>query len=163
DYRNMPSPGLRVSTFGLHWVSWPRRSLVHRIARRLCAQLTHDWLLTGRPGLRETIQAWITDQWQQHQLTFEACAARLQAECEPPIGQGVEALFAPVTAPLGEAGLLRASLDPTAAVGVLEQLRQLVGRPTTDSAKQDSGEVPIPTVEPLTPQPRPPKPVLAEA
>ena len=66
DYRTMPRraagfdvrPALGVLAAAL---------LVQRVARRLCAELTHDWLLTGRPGLRESIQAWIADQWQKHQ------------------------------------------------------------------------------------------------
>jgi serine/threonine protein kinase len=126
----VPESKPRFSTFGLHWISWPRYNLVQRVATRLAHQLAQEWLAKGRPGLAEAVQAWVAEQWAQRRLSFEGLVQQLQDVCDQALGQPADAAFDARIAPLaGKGGLFSAGVEPAALLGVLEQLQQLVGRP----------------------------------
>lgn len=121
--------GPACHAFGLNWLAWPRQALLHKVGQRLCHQLAQTWTAPAQPGLRDFVQAWVTEQWHRHELGLESLVAQLQATCQRKLGQAPEAAVDAALKVPGGKGLSSANLDPNEVVQVIEQLNKLVGRP----------------------------------
>jgi hypothetical protein len=73
-------PGVKVApichTFGMFRLSWPRRLLVERSARRVGHRLVQHWVSKDAAGLRGEVEQWVKDQWSKRQLQADHLIAR---------------------------------------------------------------------------------------
>jgi hypothetical protein len=142
------SRGLSCQTFGLYRLSWPRRALVRSAARRLCRRLVQRWMSKDSKPVRESVQAWVQEQWTQNELGADSFIERLREEGDRLAGQTPEAAFAAALAPLTD----RLAAAPPARRGApapevgadevaeaLRQLEGLVGRPEEELAGDPLG------------------------
>jgi serine/threonine protein kinase len=141
------SRGLFAQTFGLFRLSWPRRSLFAATGRRLCLQLVTRWMTKDSKPIRESVQAWVQEQWAQQNLGAEAFLARLSQACEQKLGHSPEAAFQailqretqsdagdalPPRAPSRTGGGL-AEMPAAEVASLLDRLQKLLSDPSDDS------------------------------
>jgi serine/threonine protein kinase len=149
-----PSRGLYYQTFGLHRLSWPRRALIRKAARRLCQRLVERWMTKDSKPLREAVQTFVRDQWTERGLGADQFIERLQGECAKALGQVPEDLFATAIDPVvtrcqataaGGSGLVRrkappaADVPPEELIDVLNQLEGLLGKPGDEATSDPTG------------------------
>ncbi|HEV3258950.1 MAG TPA: tubulin-like doman-containing protein [Gemmataceae bacterium] len=125
------APGPRVSSFGMYRFSWPRRTLLQRVARRLCQQLVRRWMSKDGKPLQAAVRELVQEQWAKLELAADSMIARLQTACERGLGMAPESAFTAAIGPLGTADRARgAAADVDAVTEAINQLEHLVGRPS---------------------------------
>ncbi|GIW79106.1 MAG: hypothetical protein KatS3mg105_0913 [Gemmatales bacterium] len=127
-------PGENVfQTFGLTSFNWPRRTLLKRVAREMCRKLIKRWADADATSLRDRIQNWCREQWEEKQLGAEAQILRLQAACEAALGKSPEAVFAEITEPFVPRRWFGLKLKADQVRAAMDQIKKLVGRPITST------------------------------
>src|SRR5207253_239962 len=72
-FRNaLPSPAPTCQTFGLFRLIWPRPEMLAAATRRFAQRLLQRWTAKEALHLREPIAAWLSQQWAERKLGFEA-------------------------------------------------------------------------------------------
>lgn len=137
--------GLNCQSVGLYTLSWPRQRLLKRTVERFTQRLLQRWIIRDGQHHREAIAHWLTPEWTRRQFEPEMMTNRLQQAVEEVLRQPVEAIFDAYLEGLGGHGAPPQKLDATAAVGVLDRLLQLVGKPEqeTDDPIEGSLKSPI--------------------
>jgi len=127
-----PYSGPTVQPFGVYRLSWPRPEMLTCITRRFCQQLLKRWTDKETTHLREPITYWLTEQWTRYQLSTESLLDRFQKAVGAGLRESPEAVFDAAIEPLRTRTPGAGRIDAMAAVGVLEQLIKLVGKPDGD-------------------------------
>ncbi len=131
-YRNAyPVDTPTCQTFGLFRLCWPRPEVLASATRRFAQRQLHNWSGKDAGHLREHIAGWLTEQWAERKLSFDAIVEALRdvahaALCEDP-DRVFDAFIDPLRTPSG------GRMDPTSACNVLAQLIKLVGKPDTEN------------------------------
>jgi serine/threonine protein kinase len=151
--------GLFAQTFGLFRLSWPRRALLAAAGRRLCLQLVTRWMSKDSKPIRETVQAWVQEQWARQNLGAEAFLARLVQACEQKLGHNPERALQAIlqgsvegqgdreTRRQGDEGgsvspCLPVSVSPCLSTDdVLGRLQELLGDPSDDGAGESGAQL----------------------
>ena len=142
------SRGLFYQTFGLYQLAWPRHALMRETGRRLCKKLLLRWMSKDSKPIRETVQAWIQQEWARLDLGSEQMIARLREACQEMLRQEPEDAFLAAVQPLaercapsptGKKAAPAADLTPEDAAAVLAELEGLIGKPTDDAAPDGAG------------------------
>jgi hypothetical protein len=119
------SRGLFCQTFGLYPVSVPRHVLIRGLARRLCQRLVQRWMSKDSKPLRESVSAWVREQWTQQELGPNVLMERLGAVGRQLLGREPEDVFRGMVEPLlGQP----AGPTPEQFADVLVQFEQLLGK-----------------------------------
>ncbi len=136
--------GRYFQTFGLHQLSFPRTEVVQGVARRLCHTLVMRWMSKDATALREIVQSWVQERWQELQLGAEHFIGRVQEHCQKVLGKAPETAFANALegvtqrlhALLADPGRRPSSPPPELEVldlrDALRRLEQLVGKPSEE-------------------------------
>jgi len=126
-------PGAKVlpicHTFGMFRLSWPRRLLVERAARRIGLRLVQHWVAKDAAGLRGEVEKWVKDQWGKRQLQVDHLIACLRAGAEGALDGEPEEAFAALLEPLEKDKTWNTNPDPARARQILAEAEKLVGRP----------------------------------
>ncbi len=115
--------GLFYQTFGLYHLSWPRHALLREAGRRLCQRLVQRWTSKDSKPLREAVQAWVQEQWANHEMGADAMIGRFRDACEGLLRQAPEDAFAAIVEPLAR------SLAAAARAGSRPRRRGRPSRP----------------------------------
>jgi eukaryotic-like serine/threonine-protein kinase len=127
-------PGVKTPpichTFGMFRLSWPRRLLVERSARRVGLRLVQHWISKDAAGLRGEVEQWVKDQWSKRQLQADHLIACLRAGAEGALDVEPEEAFTALLEPLEkDKASWAATPDPARARHILAEAEKLVGRP----------------------------------
>jgi hypothetical protein len=138
--------GVWCQTFGLYRASWPRTTLVRRVARRLCRSLVQRWSSKDSTPVKEAAQAWVTELWAAQDLAAEKFILRYQAVCLEALGQAPEDLIDSLTKPLMTPENQKpGSAEKPAFLAVLREnlkrIEQQLGRPDELVASRASGQL----------------------
>src|SRR5204863_3311330 len=115
--------------FGLHRLSWPRPEVLGAATRRLAVRLLQQWTGKDAGHLREPIGQWLSRQWIERKLSFDALVEGLTAAAHAALREDPDRVFDAVIDPLRTRTPSGGRLDASSACGVLEQLLKLVGKP----------------------------------
>ena len=121
-----------VQPFGIYRISWPRCEILTAITRRFGIQLLRRWSDKETAHLQEPIQSWLTDQWAKYRLEPKAVLARFDDGVRDSLGEVPETVFDAAIDALRSRGAGPVKMDAVAAVGVLDQLLKMVGKPEGD-------------------------------
>jgi serine/threonine protein kinase len=132
-----------VQPFGIYRLSWPRHEILAAITKRFSVQLLKRWTDKETAHLREPINWWLTDQWAKYNLEQKSVFARFENVVRESLRETPEVVFDAAIDTLRNRGTGTAKLDALGAVGVLEQVLKMVGKPDGD---QDSGSPTIPQI-----------------
>lgn len=128
--------GLSCQAFGTQRLVWPRRSLVQRLAQRLCCRLVEHWTATDSAPVGAGARDWVDEQWDKRQMGPEALIAQLEAACREKLGQTPATAFASVS-PLLQASATP-DFDPRLAAEALARLNNLLGRPDDEAMSKQA-------------------------
>ncbi|MGL4420093.1 MAG: hypothetical protein ACRCZF_05465, partial [Gemmataceae bacterium] len=120
-----------VSTVGLTRLTWPRREILTVAANRLSEKLIERWISRDSSHLAEPIGVWLDEQWSQRKLQVEDVVAEYDAVVLGLLKEDPNRVFDAFVDPLAQAG----KLDAQAVVSVLDQMLQLVGKPSSEHEK----------------------------
>lgn len=138
-YRNAyPAPAPACQTFGLYRLSWPRPEVLAAATRRFAQRQLQRWTGKDAGHLREHISEWLTNQWGERKLSFEAVVAALNGAVRTALREEPERVFDAFVDPLRTRTPSGGRLDATSACGVLDQLLKLVGKPECENANEGS-------------------------
>ncbi|HWG43896.1 MAG TPA: tubulin-like doman-containing protein [Gemmataceae bacterium] len=136
------SRGLYYQTFGLYPLSWPRRTVLRSVARRMCQRLIQRWMSKDSKPIRESVRTWVQEQWTQQELGSSVLMERLGEMSRETLGQDPDDAFRALVDPLlerhtvphkGRKGTaVEVDLPPEELAEVLEQFEQLLGKPQDD-------------------------------
>jgi serine/threonine protein kinase len=147
------SRGLFYQTFGLCTLSWPRRTLLRTVARRLCSRLVQRWMSKDSKPIRESVHSWVQEQWTKQELGSSVLMERLGDACHQALGQPPEEIFQGLVAPLipperaprngrkGPAPEVELPLEQIA--DILEEFEQLLGKPEDDGLAENNGRLAV--------------------
>jgi hypothetical protein len=121
-----------VQPFGLYRLSWPRMELLAAISRRFCQQVLRRWTDKETTHLREPIQSWLDDQWARLELEPARLIGRLTAAVTEQLREKPEAVFDAAVDALRTNTPVAGKLGAQAAVGALDQVIKLIGKPTVE-------------------------------
>ncbi len=121
--------GPTVQPFGVFRLSWPRYELLAAITRRFCQQVLRRWAAKDGGALKEPIRRWLDDQWAGYQLDAAAVIARFKGGVEEALRGSPNDAFDAALDALGPPG---GKVDGAAAVGCLDQLIKMVGKPESE-------------------------------
>jgi serine/threonine protein kinase len=140
------SRGLYYQTFGLYPLSWPRQAVVRTLARHLCRGLIQRWMSKDSKPIRESVRAWVQEQWAQQDFSSSVLMERLVEVSRQIHGQDPEAVFRTLVEPLLErhrvaakgrkGAVAEADLPPAEIAEILEQFEQLLGKPQEDGLSE---------------------------
>ena len=125
--------GLTCQSFGMYRLSWPRQALLHRLARRICRQITERWSTKDATPLLETVRERIAGEWASRGLTPENVIEELQRGAEKGLGEAPDSLIVSITAQLAVPTGKAPEIDPTAYEAAFAKLEKLVGRLDADT------------------------------
>jgi hypothetical protein len=115
-----------IQTFGMYRLSWPRRVLLERAARRLGQRLVDHWLAKETAPFRAELQAWARAQFAERGLEADQLILNLRTAGERTLKQEPEDAFDAIVARVRKGDPIP---DPHLVSEVLEELEPLVGRP----------------------------------
>jgi len=121
-----------VQPFGIYRLSWPRHEILTAITKRFSVQLLKRWTDKEASHLREPIQWWLTDQWAKYKLEQKAVLARFEKVVSDALRETPEMVFDAAIDTLRSRASGTNKMDAMAAVGVLEQLLKMLGKPEGD-------------------------------
>jgi serine/threonine protein kinase len=122
--------GMVCQTFGTYRFSVPRRELLERIGRSLCARLVNGWLSQDKLSLQKSVRTRLTEQYAKLELTPDSLIAGLQKACERSLGQSPESVFESII----HKTFNQPGFEPPHAQYTLSQLEQIVGQPREDES-----------------------------
>jgi serine/threonine protein kinase len=121
-----------VQPFGIYRLSWPRHEILAAITKRFSVQLLKRWSDKEAAHLREPIQWWLTDQWVKSRLEHAMVIARFEQVVRDSLREAPELVFDAAIDNLRSRASGTNKMDAMAAVGVLEQLLKMIGKPEGD-------------------------------
>jgi hypothetical protein len=130
-----PAAGFVFHSAGAYRFRVPRRAILQRVTRVLCARLWQG----ARASLQVAVQARSAEHWQRAGLAPESLAARLHAACERTLGGVPAAVFCNIAERLlseGPQGLVR---QPAEALQALTHLERWVGQPGSRQPAREVG------------------------
>jgi serine/threonine protein kinase len=136
--------GLNCQSVGMYTLSWPRQRLLRRTVERFTQRLLQRWIVRDGQHHRDAIAQWLASEWTRRQFEPEMMTNRLQQAVEEVLRQPVEVIFDAYLQGLGGQGGPPPKLDATAAVGVLDRLLQLVGKPEQEHDDPIEGSLKAP-------------------
>jgi serine/threonine protein kinase len=149
------SRGLFYQTLGLYQLSWPRHALYRTVARGLCQRLVQRWMSKDSKPMRESVHAWVQEQWAKQELGSSVLMERLGEVSQQILGQAPEDLCRAALDPFLEryaagrnsrkSAAPETALPVEAVAQVLEQFEELLGRPLDDGLS----DTPSPLVDAL--------------
>jgi len=160
--------GLYFETVGLYRLSWPRRELLHEIARHLCLRLVARWMSKDSKPVASRVTAFVKAQWRDHNLGPEVFIERVRERLAERVRKDPETTLAALVEPLLRSiratpppppkrwgqGTPPAFEIPAEELGVvMEEVERLVGRPAEETLHDQAGELGGPlraSVEELT-------------
>lgn len=138
-YRNaFPVVAPACQTFNLFRLTWPRPEVLSAATRRLAQRQLQRWTGKDAGHLREHIAEWLTRQWEERKLTFDAQVDALNGAARAALREEPEKVFDAFIDPLRTRTPSGGRLDATSACAVLDQLLKLVGRPECENATDGS-------------------------
>ncbi len=137
--------GQYCQTFGLFQLSCPRPALLQSAGRQMAQRVVQRWLSKDSKPLRESVEAWLQEQWALGDLTPDNFIHRLQADLVKELGQPVDSLFGALLEPLksraaqgkSESKKQGKGVDADSVKDVLAQLDELLGRPTDETSSEN--------------------------
>jgi hypothetical protein len=140
------SRGLYYQTFGLYQLSWPRHELLRTLAGRFCHRLVQRWMTKDSKPIRESVRAWVEDQWTQQQLGSSVLMERLVETTRELLRQDPEEIFRGVIEPLysdnsSSKGKSETSPAPQQLKAVLDQFEQLLGKPEEETKEEEPPQI----------------------
>jgi serine/threonine protein kinase len=114
-------------TLGSYRFSWPRRILLHRSSRQVCAQLLDRWMEKDAAPVRQAVHAWLEKELARLEIDTEVLIGILQDACEKELGHAPESAFADLIEPFIPKAKRGPDPDPEAVREAAGQLEQLVG------------------------------------
>jgi len=138
-YRNaFPTSVPACQTFGLFRLSWPRPEVLGAATNRLAQRQLQRWTAKEAVHLREHIAEWLTQQWAERKLSFEAMTDAFTSAATATLREDPERVFDAFIDPLRTRTPSGSRLDAAGACAVLEQLVKLVGKPGNDGQNAGS-------------------------
>jgi serine/threonine protein kinase len=125
-------------TFGLYRLSLPRPEMLTAATRRFAQRLLQRWTAKEAVHLREPISAWLTRQWAERGLGFEAVVDGFYAAVRSALREEPDRVFDAVVDPVRTRTPSGSRMDANAACVVLDQLIKLVGKPDGDDDQRGS-------------------------
>jgi hypothetical protein len=119
-------------TLGAVRFAWPRDAILHRAAVRTSRSLVEQWLRAEPSKLRDSIQAWVADQWAKRELGPDHVLRQLQEACARTLGQPADALLKAL-APAGD--------SPADLAELLARVDDLVGRAADGTSGATAGQL----------------------
>ncbi len=133
-YRNVyPADAPTCQTFGLFRLSWPRPEVLGAAVRRFAQRQLQRWTGKDAGHLREHIGGWLTKQWDERKLSFEAVAKTLRGAVHAALREDPERVFDAFIDPLRTRTPSGGRMDATSACSALDQLIKLVGKPDCEN------------------------------
>ena len=133
-----PTTAPACQTFGLYRLSWPRPEVLAAATRRFAQRQIQRWTGKDAVHLREHIAEWMTRQWAERKLSFEAMVEALGAAARGALREEPERVFDAFVDPLCTRTPSGGRLDAASACAVLDQLLKLVGKPECEHASDGS-------------------------
>ena len=138
-YRNaFPAAVPTFQTFGLYRLSWPRPEVLSAATRRFAQRQLQRWTGKDAGHLREHIADWLTKQWGERKLSFEAVVETLNAAVRGALREEPDRVFEAFVEPLRTRTPSGGRLDAPSACAALEQLLKLVGKPDCETGQPGS-------------------------
>lgn len=128
------SRGLFYQTFGLYRVSWPRHTLLSTMARRLCQRLVQRWMSKDSKPIRESVRAWMQEQWTRQELSANVLMERLAEGGRQMLGEDPDDIFRAIVEPLRDQAK---GPTPEQLAGILAQFDQQLGKPEDDGLSDE--------------------------
>jgi eukaryotic-like serine/threonine-protein kinase len=131
-----------MATFGIQRVTFPRRKIVRRVARRLCADLLRSWLGDGPATLGPAVQTWLAEHWTKESLGAESLVGKLEQSLVRLLGPSPLDTFRDWI----ESEIPKersAGVDPRAIRGLLERIDAALGRPGEQSSALSTAVAPL--------------------
>ncbi len=133
-YRNAyPADAPTCQTFGLYRLSWPRPEVLAAATRRFAQRQLQRWTGKDAGHLREPIGLWLTEQWAERKLSFEAVVEALRGAAHAALREEPERVFDAFIDPLRTRTPSGGRMDAASACSVLDQLIKLVGKPDAEN------------------------------
>src|SRR5579871_3885524 len=108
-------------------MTWPRRVLIERAARRCCERLLTSWTGKGGDYLTEPVRVWLEEQWVARRLTPEFVRDRLCESCPGLEGEWDSAVRTVISK--YEAACSAQGLETAELVTAMEEIGAIVGTP----------------------------------
>ncbi|MBN9121430.1 MAG: protein kinase, partial [Planctomycetes bacterium] len=138
-YRNaFPAAVPTCQTYGLYRLSWPRPEVLAAATRRLAQRQLQRWTGKDAAHLREHIAEWLTRQWEERRLAFDAVVEVLNGAARAALREEPEKVFDAFIDPLRSRTPSGGRLDAASACAVLDQLLKMVGKPDGENAQEGS-------------------------
>ncbi|MGL6074617.1 MAG: tubulin-like doman-containing protein [Fimbriiglobus sp.] len=119
-----------VQSGGLYRLNWPREEVVTLATQYFNRQLLARWGNKDTTHLKEPLTAWIDELWKKHSFGVEEVFQLFHKAVSEALRESPEAVFAAAIDTLRTRTPGHGRLDATAACAVLDQLLQLVGKPS---------------------------------
>ncbi len=124
-----------VQSTGVYRINWPRTELLATSTRSFAQRLIQRWTAKDASHLREPIQTWLDDQWQKRNLELEVVVGGFEKAIKDALREEPDRVFHAFVDPLRQRTPGAARFDAEAAVAVLEQILNVVGKPEHESDK----------------------------
>ena len=124
-----------VQSTGVYRINWPRTELLTTSTRSFAQRLIQRWTAKDASHLREPIQTWLDDQWQKRNLELEVVVGGFEKAIKDALREEPERVFQAFVDPLRQRTPGAGRFDAEAAIAVLEQILNVVGKPEHESDK----------------------------
>ena len=124
-----------VQSTGVYRINWPRDELLTISTRSFAQRLIQRWTAKDAAHLREPIQTWLNDQWQKRNLELEVVVGEFEKAIKDALREDPDRVFHAFVDPLRQRTPGAARFDAEAAIAVLEQILNVVGKPEHESDK----------------------------
>jgi hypothetical protein len=133
-YRNaFPATVPTCQTFSLFRLSWPRPEVLAAATRRFAQRQLQRWTGKEAGHLREHISGWLSQQWNERKLSYDAIVAELNGSARDALREEPDRVFDAFIDPLQTRTPSGGRLDATSACSVLDQLLKVVGKPDCEN------------------------------
>ncbi|MCZ2343504.1 MAG: tubulin-like doman-containing protein, partial [Bacteroidales bacterium] len=130
-----------VRTLGVIRFGWPRGEVIARTQRVLAHSLVDHWVSPSPDHIRSMIPNWIGERWSAMGLDPGHLEAQFRQVIQNTAQCHVESTITAMTNPLLPKGWLNRLPEPDRVSVVVDQLRRLIGRPSSASSPQHQTEV----------------------
>jgi eukaryotic-like serine/threonine-protein kinase len=127
-----------MQSYGLYRLTWPRDEMLTVATNLLSRQLLSRW--AGKEGthLREPLTVWLEDLWEKQKLDLPTLMTNFHTSATEALRETPEAVFSAAVDTLRTRTPGASRMDASVACTVLDQLLQLVGKPTPDQEVEPS-------------------------
>jgi serine/threonine protein kinase len=140
DVAKIAGTASSLQTCGAFRMTWPRRILIERAARRCCERLLGTWTAKGGENLVEPVRIWLDEQWVAKQLVPEMVRARLWQLSQRPEG-GDWADKVREAYDRQDPTIAAQGMETTDLVAAMEKIGSIAGTPELEGQARNIGEL----------------------